>query len=90
MDSPKNCPMDMSDVSDSEFLSNAFTRNSVQYTMWDGITPKGKPAAGQCNLARGGGCHRATGTLVTYLYTSYAASIVIILAIVCTKTFSRK
>ena len=86
MNSPTNCPEDMWDVSDSEFLSKAFTKNSRQYTMWDGDTPKGKPAPGQCNLARGGGCNRATDTLVTYLYTSYAASIVIVLV---TRVISR-
>lgn len=93
MTSSKNCPEDMSSVTDSDLLTDPKTgftgKDGHHYFMWDGITPHGKPAPDQCNLARGGGCFRATDTLVTYLYGSYFASIVIILAIVCTKTFSR-
>ena len=77
----------MSDVTPSDLMSG-FIRNDIKYTMWDGNG--GNPGPKECNLAPGGGCYRPPATLVTYLYTSYFASIVIVLAIVCTKTFSRK
>lgn len=90
MTATTNCPSDMSAVSAAELHSSTgFTATDGRhYTMWRG--DGGKPAPGQCNLSPGGGCNRVPDKLQTYLYTSYFASIIIVLAIVCTKTCSRK